>query len=131
MSSAVESQGRVCERNTGTLSSEFMKIENHINFLLIFKGGPLMVWNASFMKSKEICQVIADLQVSKVALSLEDIELILDTLVYDGKVEKSVGHEAGEQVKMYRAIETLLPSAGFVRVPCGICPVRSILISRE
>ena len=90
-----------------------------------------MVWNASFMKSKEICQVIADLQVSKVALSLEDIELILDTLVYDGKVEKSVGHEAGEQVKMYRAIETLLPSAGFVRVPCGICPVRSILISRE
>ena len=86
-----------------------------------------MVWNASFMKSKDICQVIEELQVSKVALSLEDIELILDTLVYDGKVEKSIAHESGgEQVKMYRAIETLLPSAGFVHIPCGTCPVSLI-----
>ena len=84
-----------------------------------------MVWNASFMKSKEICQAIQDLQISKVPLSLEDVELILDTLVYDGKVEKSIAHETGgEQMKMYRAIESLLPSAGFVRIPCGICMVR-------
>jgi len=88
------------------------------------QGGPLMVWNASFMKSKEICQAIQDLQISKVPLSLEDVELILDTLVYDGKVEKSIAHETGgEQMKMYRAIESLLPSAGFVRIPCGICMV--------
>jgi len=87
-------------------------------------GGPLMVWNASFMKSREICKVIEDLQVSKVALSLEDIELILDTLVYDGKVEKSIAYETnGDPIKTYRAVETLLPSAGFVRIPCGVCPV--------
>lgn len=84
-----------------------------------------MVRNASFLSSKEIWQYISDLKISKVALPVEDIETILDTLVYDGKVEMTVISDGnlGEQVKTYRAVEKLLYSAGVVRIPCGVCPV--------
>ena len=91
------------------------------------QGGPIMTRNASYATSKEIWKYISDLGISKVSLSLEDIEMILDTLVYDGKVEKSAIVESGDQVKTYRAVETLLPSAGIVRLPCGVCPVKDSL----
>lgn len=93
------------------------------------QGGPVTVRNASFVTSKEIWKFISDLGISKVPLSLEDIEMILDTLVYDGKAEKSITVQessqssTGGQVKTYRAVETLLSSAGVVRIPCGVCPV--------
>ena len=87
-----------------------------------------MVRNASFVSSKEIWKYISDLGISKVSLSLEDIEVILDTLVYDGKAEKSSALVDGAQVKTYRAVETLLASAGIVRIPCGVCPVCSNLL---
>ena len=52
-------------------------------------------------------------------LKLEDIESILNTLIFDGKVEKSTKHDT----EFYRAIEPLMPTTGLVRIPCGICPV--------
>ena len=59
-------------------------------------------------------------------LSVEDIETILDTLIYDGKVECSVvagGEDSTGQVKLYRAVMTLVPTTGLMRTPCGVCPV--------
>ncbi len=53
-------------------------------------------------------------------LRIEDIESILDTLVFDGKVEKTV--KENDQ-KFYRAIDPLLPTTGLVRIPCGVCPM--------
>ena len=58
--------------------------------------------------------------ISKVQLKMEDIENILDTLIFDGKVEKTT---KGKDAKFYRAIEPLVPTTGLVRIPCGICPV--------
>lgn len=46
--------------------------------------------------------------------------MILDTLVYDGKVERVTSMDGGN---LYRAIDSLLPPPGIVRMPCGICPV--------
>lgn len=66
------------------------------------------------MKTFEILQGI-----SKVQLRHEDIEKILDTLIFDGKVEKSMKNNS----KCYRAIEPLITTTGLVRIPCGICPV--------
>ena len=51
-----------------------------------------------------------------------------DTLVFDGKAERSVGvvQEMGEQgveTRFYRAVEPLVGTAGLMRSPCGGCPV--------
>ena len=64
---------------------------------------------------------------------MEDIETILDTLVYDGKVEKTItasastssGRAAG-QVWLYRTLTPLIPPTGLMRMPCGVCPVSKL-----
>uniref|UniRef100_M3XQ91 DNA-directed RNA polymerase III subunit RPC6 n=1 Tax=Mustela putorius furo TaxID=9669 RepID=M3XQ91_MUSPF len=66
----------------------------------------------------------------KVELSMEDIETILNTLIYDGKVEMTiiaakegtVGSVDGH-MKLYRAVNPIIPPTGLVRAPCGLCPV--------
>ncbi|XP_027696256.1 DNA-directed RNA polymerase III subunit RPC6 isoform X2 [Vombatus ursinus] len=67
---------------------------------------------------------------SKVELSMEDIETILNTLIYDGKVEMTiiaakegtVGSVDGH-MKLYRAVSPIIQPTGLVRAPCGLCPV--------
>ncbi|XP_046849048.1 DNA-directed RNA polymerase III subunit RPC6-like isoform X1 [Xenia sp. Carnegie-2017] len=93
-------------------------------------NDPLVHKNASYGSSEEISNYITNLGISKVQLSVTDIETILDTLVFDGKLEmttvndKSSG-KLGDYVekKMYRAVKPIISSTGFVRVPCGVCPV--------
>ncbi len=89
-----------------------------------------MVKNGSFLSSAEILQMVAKLKISKVRLSVADIECILNTIVYDGKAEMSIdgSYVGGQQSKRYRMIEPLIPSAGFTHIPCGICPVIYIFI---
>lgn len=61
---------------------------------------------------------------------MEDIETILNTLIYDGKVEMTViaakegtvGSVDG-QVKLYRGVNAVIQPAGLIRTPCGLCPV--------
>ena len=77
----------------------------------------------SLSTSKEVLQFISDLGISKIQLKKEDIESILNTLVFDGKVEKSTTTSDGEDIRLYRAIESLLPTTGLVKIPCGVCPV--------
>lgn len=102
---------------------------------------PIVRRHLACASSVEILRFISELGVSKVQLSLDDIESILDTLVYDGKVEKtmSVGQAAassssgaaveptkddrGGGVKVYRSIRSLVVSTGLMRIPCGVCPV--------
>ncbi len=91
---------------------------------------PLVVRNASFLSSKEICQIISDKKIVNFDSTVEDIEAVLETLVLEGKIEMctvSDGNCDG-QIKTYRTIETLLPSAGIVRIPCGVCPVIKMLL---
>ena len=83
-------------------------------------AGPLAVRNLSMASLQDVHKFISDLGISKVQLRLEDIEAIMNTLVFDGKVEKSI---KGNDIKSYRAIEPLVPTTGLVRIPCGICPV--------
>ncbi|XP_015266051.1 PREDICTED: DNA-directed RNA polymerase III subunit RPC6 isoform X3 [Gekko japonicus] len=67
---------------------------------------------------------------TKVELSMEDIETILNTLIYDGKVEMTiiaakegtVGSVDGH-MKLYRAVNPIIQPTGLVRTPCGLCPV--------
>lgn len=93
-------------------------------------ADPMMQRNASFKSSKDICNYINGLKVSKVQLSLQDIESILDSLVYDDKVEKYVVNNSSSSnadgfQNLYRIIKPLLSSSGLMRVPCGVCPVHN------
>ncbi|XP_015422910.1 PREDICTED: DNA-directed RNA polymerase III subunit RPC6-like [Myotis davidii] len=88
--------------------------------------------NSSFASSHEVWKYICELGISKVELSMEDIETILNTLIYDGKVEMTiiaakegtVGSVDGH-MKLYRAVNPIIPPTGLVRTPCGLCPVSS------
>ncbi|GAB1866150.1 DNA-directed RNA polymerase III subunit RPC6 [Camponotus japonicus] len=83
--------------------------------------GPIAARNMTFASSKDVWKFISDLGISKVKLSVTNIEMILNTLVYDGKVERIL---AGDGSNLYRAIEPLVISPGLIRTPCGLCPVR-------
>ena len=62
----------------------------------------------------------------QVPLTTSNIETILSTLLYDGRAEvvlvPSTSEGEGPQ-KLYRATRPVLPSTGFNRIPCGVCPV--------
>lgn len=62
---------------------------------------------------------------------MDDIETILNTLIYDGKVEMTViaakegtvGSVDG-QMKLYRGVNPIIQPTGLVKTPCGLCPVK-------
>lgn len=88
-------------------------------------GNPIERKHKSWAKSDEICDFIAKLGISKVDLTRGDIENILETLVYDGKVEKFVVTNPVTNTNFftYRAIQQLNLPTALMRMPCGVCPV--------
>jgi len=62
---------------------------------------------------------------------MEDIESILDTLVYDGKVAAEMrasssdedGASRSQSVRYYRCLTAWCLPTGITRVPCAMCPV--------
>ncbi|RMB93649.1 hypothetical protein DUI87_29876 [Hirundo rustica rustica] len=118
--------------------SEFVEVLNQQCFKFLqskaeaardSKQNPMIQRNSSFASSHEVWKYICELGISKVELSMEDIETILNTLIYDGKVEMTiiaakegtVGSVDG-QMRLYRAISPLIQPTGLVRTPCGLCP---------
>jgi len=82
-------------------------------------ADPAMRSKASFVPSTEVSRHINDLKISKIELTVKDMERVLDTLVYDGKAER---YEM--QGALYRSVApALIDTAGYVRVPCSSCPV--------
>lgn len=94
----------------------------------MYPSDPAALKNGSFVSSREMWNFINELGISKVKLSVEDIEMILETLIFDGKVEKSViacaeSTHASGQMNIYRSVEPLVPVSPVMYTPCGICPV--------
>ena len=87
--------------------------------------GPLAVRNSSFLSYKEICQVSSDMKIVKFNLTVEDIETILDGLVFEGKVEKSTTSDGNcnKKVKMYRSVAQPVPFASITKTPCGVMSI--------
>ncbi|XP_043552271.1 DNA-directed RNA polymerase III subunit RPC6 isoform X1 [Chiloscyllium punctatum] len=119
--------------------SEFVEVLNQQCFKFLqnkaevareSKQSPVVQRNSSFASSHEVWKYICELGISKVELSMEDIETILNTLIYDGKVEMTiiaakegtVGSVDG-QMKLYRAVNLIIQPTGLMRTPCGMCPV--------
>ncbi|XP_058790129.1 probable DNA-directed RNA polymerase III subunit RPC6 [Phymastichus coffea] len=86
-----------------------------------YVNGPMAERNASYASSNDVWMFINDLGISKVKLSVADLEMILDTLIYDGKVEKTI---TSDKRTLYRAIKPLLDPPGLIQSPCGVCPIR-------
>ena len=93
-----------------------------------FSNDPFVRRTSSFMSSQELVTLINEMGIATVSLTVQDIESILNTLIYDGKVEKttvasttSVDH--GAKQNLYRSVISMLESSPVVRNPCGICPV--------
>lgn len=119
--------------------SEFVEVLNQQCFKFLqskaemakeSKQSPMVQRNSSFASSHEVWKYISELGISKVDLSMEDIETILNTLIYDGKVEMTViaakegtvGSVDG-QMKLYRGVNPILQPTGLIKTPCGVCPV--------
>ncbi|KAL7307111.1 hypothetical protein TKK_0000841 [Trichogramma kaykai] len=83
--------------------------------------GPLIEKNASFAPSADVLKYIMDMGLTTQKLEVTDVEMILDSLVYDGKVERVTTSDGNN---MYRAIARLVEGTGLVKSPCGLCPVR-------
>lgn len=99
---------------------------------------------ASLVSSIEVRDYIKDLKISKIDLTLQDIEMVLETIVFDGLIEKITvvkktdtsvpvkseknltsdeeDLEAGCTTYYYRALAKLVESSGVMRTPCGQCP---------
>lgn len=119
--------------------SEFVDILNQQCFKFLEQKGaeaqnmkvePLLKRNRSYASSKEVWKYISELGISKVTLSIQDIETILDTIIFDGKAEMIVVSDTSSsssskdgQKKLYRSIKPLVSVPGLQRVPCGVCPV--------
>lgn len=91
-------------------------------------ADPLSRRNGSTRSSKDICNYVNGLKISKVQLNVKHIETILETLIYDGKIEKSaMFHEinSGQQgiENFYRVVNPLVKSSAIMRMPCGVCLV--------
>jgi len=84
------------------------------------KSGPLVAQTMAYATATDVWKFITELGISKVQLSVDDIKTILDTLLYDGKVDRILNVN-GEY--LYQAMESYLQPPGIVRMPCGICPV--------
>ncbi|XP_054707430.1 DNA-directed RNA polymerase III subunit RPC6-like [Uloborus diversus] len=86
---------------------------------------PISQRNASFKSSKDICTYINGLKISKVQLSVQDIETVLEALIYDAKLEKSItmNTPAKGSENLYRVTKPLVSSVGLMRMPCGVCHV--------
>lgn len=83
-------------------------------------GGPLLVRNKSYATPNDVHKFIAELGISKVSLSISDIESILYTVVLDGNAERILGPD---EKYLYKAVRKFLPSVGLVKTTCGICPI--------
>ncbi|KAL1461926.1 hypothetical protein WDU94_013788 [Cyamophila willieti] len=84
------------------------------------QNGPQVAQRLACATPKEVRKFITDLGISKVELSEEDIRTILETLLFDGKIEQ-INNIDGSV--MYRAVTPYIAVAGISTSPCGVCPV--------
>ncbi|PRW59184.1 DNA-directed RNA polymerase III subunit RPC6 [Chlorella sorokiniana] len=85
----------------------------------------------SYIKSRsdatlsDIVRFIKETGISKQALQEDDVQRIINTLDYDGKIEgMEVEDDDGDMVIHYRLPLMRVPaSTAFTSIPCGVCPV--------
>lgn len=83
-------------------------------------GGPLLIRNMSYATASDVHKFISDLGISKISLSVSDIESILYTVVLDNNAERIMSPSGSY---LYKAVNKFLAPCGLVKTTCAICPV--------
>eukprot|EP00297_Palpitomonas_bilix_P010180 CAMPEP_0113869576 /NCGR_PEP_ID=MMETSP0780_2-20120614/1612_1 /TAXON_ID=652834 /ORGANISM="Palpitomonas bilix" /LENGTH=287 /DNA_ID=CAMNT_0000854767 /DNA_START=108 /DNA_END=968 /DNA_ORIENTATION=+ /assembly_acc=CAM_ASM_000599 len=89
-----------------------------------------LIQNKGVVGLDDIAQFIRTSGISKVELRQEDFQMLVDTLIYDGKVEAirepgAMSSRDGPRVQ-YRAVHYPLPENGLSEVPCGTCQISHV-----
>ena len=89
----------------------------------------------TFILQVVCAQGIADLQtisqrvklsgISTVDLAEEELEMVLCTLIYDGKLEQVDATDGAVMTHLYRAALPTSAATSVTEVPCGVCPLVS------
>ncbi|EME32664.1 DNA-directed RNA polymerase III subunit RPC6 [Galdieria sulphuraria] len=73
---------------------------------------------------EEVANYITSLGISKEKLEIKDFESLLQTMIYDGVIERICkGTDLEKSTTVYRYCHHTSPFATLGEVPCGICPV--------
>lgn len=84
-----------------------------------------------YASAEEITAFIRKTGVSKVQLKVDNVQTIIETLIYDGKVEtvddpRGPSFLGGKAATLYRPTKINIQSSnGFTQAPCSVCPVYS------
>lgn len=83
---------------------------------------------ANYATLEQIHRFITENGITNVDLSVDDISSLLESLIYDGKIEKILGSIAtddGDLEFSYRAVHSEAIENYCAQIPCGVCPVVS------
>lgn len=115
---ALEHQGGVGYGPDLEFDREFVnELSNECYQFIVHKG---------FTSLEDIRNFIKESGVSHVELQLDDVQKLVDTLIYDGKVEEMKNPAVAKRANaptFYRASRVHIPFNGFSATPCGRCPV--------
>lgn len=80
-----------------------------------------------FASLDQIRVFIKESGISHVELQMDDVQKLVETLIYDGKVEEMKNPNANSKRLnapiLYRPARVQLPANGFSKTPCSKCPV--------
>jgi len=84
-----------------------------------------------YSSAEELCAFIRKSGVSKVQLKVDNVQSIIETLIYDGKVEpvddpRGPAFLGGKSAILYRPTNLPMVTNGYTQVPCSMCPVFNV-----
>jgi len=81
-----------------------------------------------YASAEEVTGAVRKSGLSKVELRVENIQEVLDALIYDGKIEpvedpRGPAFLGGKRATLYKPTKVDTVPNGFTSTPCGVCPV--------
>eukprot|EP00877_Chromochloris_zofingiensis_P008174 jgi/Chrzof1/360/Cz01g13030.t1 len=103
-----------CRYTENQFDSEFIDVLRETCFKFVsIQGDTTLASIASFISSKGF---------AKVELRQDDIKMILDTLIYDGRIDQVESPDDDDD--HYRPAVLAIPdTTPYTSIPCGVCPV--------
>jgi len=80
----------------------------------------------------EIENYVRNSGISRIELRLDDVQMIIDSLIYDGKIEEfrdprdrdvASSFLSGRRPVLFKPARIAIPRNGLTTTPCGLCPV--------